>query len=47
MGIVGFLQVLLGVVSPAVYQPLYAATVKWMPALTFYVRTAHAARAGL
>jgi len=38
LGILGFLQVLLGVLSPVVYQPLYAATVAWMPAFAFYVR---------
>ena len=36
-GVIGFLQVLLGVVAPASYQPIYAATVVWSPCFVFYL----------
>ena len=40
LGVVGFLQVLVGSVLPSVYQQVYAATVAWCPAFAFYLTAA-------
>eukprot|EP00658_Telonema_sp_P-2_P021921 TRINITY_DN18748_c0_g1_i1.p2 TRINITY_DN18748_c0_g1~~TRINITY_DN18748_c0_g1_i1.p2 ORF type:complete len:174 (+),score=36.75 TRINITY_DN18748_c0_g1_i1:214-735(+) len=37
LGIVGFLQVLLGSVAPLIYQTLYAGTVHWCAPFVFFV----------